>query len=328
MSIPPQPQQPSQQNFIPGAGPPQPPPMQQQQIGGIPPQYQQQGSYGSNQNITQYNQQQQQPIYVSSNSSQSLNHHMEHGTRNSQNGPIYVASNIGVLPGLPTSASNNSVGVYGQQQTIPPQPIPPIGYGQTNGSTGVYGNPAQIIAGQVPIPPPMAPQAPPPPPAGFTNSSPPQPPAAPPAPAMPINTGGPPPPAPPPPPPMGGLGKPEGLDMNSLASQLQAAKLKRNQKTTPPPAENSGSSTSSGGSGNYGTIGRSSNGMASMMDEMAKTLARRRAVVDKKPEVCLRWFFGELFFYVLLFCSLNHRAKNRRIYGNVLGRNQILYHIN
>lgn len=145
-----------------------------------------------------------------------------------------------------------------------------------------------------PIPPPMAPQAPPPPPAfaagGFTNIvSPPQPPAAPPAPAMPINTGGgPPPPAPPPPPPMGGLGKPEGLDMNSLASQLQAAKLKRNQKTTPPPpAENSGSSTSSGGSGNYGTIGRSSNGMASMMDEMAKTLARRRAVVDKKPEVCI-----------------------------------------
>lgn len=68
------------------------------------------------------------------------------------------------------------------------------------------------------------------------------------------------------------------------------------------PAENSGSSTSSassGGSGNYGTIGRNANGgqmgMASMMDEMARTLARRRAAVEKKDpidcsQVC------ELFF--------------------------------
>lgn len=47
-------------------------------------------------------------------------------------------------------------------------------------------------------------------------------------------------------------------------------------------AENSGSSTSSGGS-NYGTIGRAGMGsMASMMDEMAKTLARRRAAAEKK----------------------------------------------
>jgi len=45
------------------------------------------------------------------------------------------------------------------------------------------------------------------------------------------------------------------------------------------PAENSGSSTSSGGS-NYGTLGRSPVGMASMMDEMAKTLARRRAACE------------------------------------------------
>ena len=37
--------------------------------------------------------------------------------------------------------------------------------------------------------------------------------------------------------------------------------------------------------GNYGTLGRncnSGNSMASMMDEMAKTLARRRAAVEKK----------------------------------------------
>lgn len=58
------------------------------------------------------------------------------------------------------------------------------------------------------------------------------------------------------------------------------------------PAENSGSSTSSassGGSGNYGTLGRNANGsqtgMASMMDEMARTLARRRAAVEKKEPI-------------------------------------------
>lgn len=77
------------------------------------------------------------------------------------------------------------------------------------------------------------------------------------------------------------------MDMSSLAAQLQQAKLKRNAKanSNQQPAENSGSSTSSGGSGNYGTIGRTSTGMASMMDEMAKTLARRRAQAEKKPEV-------------------------------------------
>lgn len=69
--------------------------------------------------------------------------------------------------------------------------------------------------------------------------------------------------------------------MGSLAAQLQQAKLRKtsvpqNQSTV---NENSGNSTSSGSSGgNYGTIGRTGGGgeMASMMDEMAKTLARRR----------------------------------------------------
>ena len=70
------------------------------------------------------------------------------------------------------------------------------------------------------------------------------------------------------------------MDMGSLAAQLQQAKLRKtsvpqNQSTA---NENSGNSTSSGSSGgNYGTIGRTGGGeMASMMDEMAKTLARRR----------------------------------------------------
>lgn len=73
--------------------------------------------------------------------------------------------------------------------------------------------------------------------------------------------------------------------MGSLAAQLQQAKLR---KTSVPQQnqsanENSGNSTSSSSSGNYGTIGRTGGGssggggeMASMMDEMAKTLARRR----------------------------------------------------
>lgn len=132
---------------------------------------------------------------------------------------------------------------------------------------------------------------------------------------------------PPPPPPLPNLAssKSNGMDMSSLAAQLQAAKLKKSSppKTQPAqqqPAENSGSSTSSGGSGNYGTIGesplncldllpspsfsllscsisgsfsiidflkktclgRTTTGMASMMDEMAKTLARRRALTEKK----------------------------------------------
>lgn len=101
----------------------------------------------------------------------------------------------------------------------------------------------------------------------INNSNAPQPPAAPPVPmAGPMangNAGGVPPP--PPPPPMG-LNANGGMDMSSLAAQLQQTKnkLKGSAKNNPPPppAENSGSSTSSGGSGNYGTIGRTSTGMA------------------------------------------------------------------
>jgi hypothetical protein len=82
----------------------------------------------------------------------------------------------------------------------------------------------------------------------------------------------------PPPMPMGSA-KP-GMDMGSLAAQLQQAKLRKTSMPAQSSSanENSGNSTSSSGSGgNYGTIGRTSGGeMASMMDEMAKTLARRR----------------------------------------------------
>lgn len=112
--------------------------------------------------------------------------------------------------------------------------------------------------------------------------------------------------------------------MSSLAAQLQQKKntLKGNAKTNPPPpppAENSGSSTSSGGSGNYGTIGRTSTGMASMMDEMAKTLARRRAQAEKKPEVNLsyarrpQWtmFLNPYSMYRLRTATMDGAMKNQ-----------------
>ncbi|XP_024080762.1 protein enabled isoform X3 [Cimex lectularius] len=130
-----------------------------------------------------------------------------------------------------------------------------------------------------PQPPPMS-LAPPPPPA--PPSAPPCPPMGPPPPGMPpavVPAGAAPPPPPPPPQPnMSRSSSNDGQDSSSLAAQLQSARLRRSNKQS---AENSGSSTSSSGS-NYGTLGRGGSGMASMMDEMAKTLARRRAAAEKK----------------------------------------------
>lgn len=303
--------------------PPQPPAQPQSQY--HPPQTvtQHHPVYASQPINNSYTNQYQQPVYVSSSSNQSLNQQQLQQAPQPpphQNGPIYVAA---TAQGIPSSASSNSV-VYAsqsQQQQIQQQPtqVPQqssqnmsSGYGQSNGPS-VSSN--ETHYGQIPVAPPMmpsmqsgpgsnvpippaggsigrtnssAPQAPPPPPAfGGPPPQPPAPPMQPPVPPAMIAGGGAPPP--PPPPPMGGLaaknGDGGGMDMSSLAAQLQSARLKRNNKTTPPPAENSGSSTSSGGSGNYGTIGRTTKGMASMMDEMAKTLARRRAQAEKKePE--------------------------------------------
>ena len=71
--------------------------------------------------------------------------------------------------------------------------------------------------------------------------------------------------------------------MGGLAAALQQAKLKKTQ-----PKENSGGSTTSSGSSGYGTIGRSAGavgvggggGGGGLMDEMQKTLARRRAKAE------------------------------------------------
>ncbi|XP_062128671.1 protein enabled isoform X5 [Drosophila sulfurigaster albostrigata] len=213
-------------------------------------------------------------------------------------------------PGMPAPGYGQHNGQqpenpYGQVPLAPPMmqqpgsgaPMPPP-LNRMSSTGGVAGaGPGQVAAPAPPPPPPTFGGAPPAPPQMFNGApAPPQPPAPPAPPAMggppgaPGGPGGPGAPPPPPPPPgmgAGGAGKkddPQADLMGSLASQLQQFKLKKNKSTTAAP-ENSGSSTSSGGSGNYGTIGRSTNGMASMMDEMAKTLARRRAQAEKKdPE--------------------------------------------
>ena len=87
--------------------------------------------------------------------------------------------------------------------------------------------------------------------------------------------------------PSGNGGGPEPV--SGLAAALQAAKLRKTAARTP--NENSGgSTTSSAGSSGYGSIGKGKEErppMASMMDEMQKTLARRRAKVEKGDEVLI-----------------------------------------
>jgi len=94
---------------------------------------------------------------------------------------------------------------------------------------------------------------------------------------------------PPPPPPVPNLAKSESAEpISGLAAALQAAKLKKTNGVKTGSSEN-------GSSSGYGTVGRNSangggggggggGGMASMMDEMQKTLARRRAKVDRSSE--------------------------------------------
>ncbi|KAK4873296.1 hypothetical protein RN001_015325 [Aquatica leii] len=159
-----------------------------------------------------------------------------------QTSPMIPQNNVPIAPVMPTA--------------IAPSPVSPPS------STGGHQRTAS------------APPAPPPPPIVAVPIAPP---------LMGVPPGAAPPPPPPLPNNMSRSQSSDGGEVNSLAAQLQNARLKRNNKNTPPPTENSGSSTSSGGSSNYGTLGRGAGGsMASMMDEMAKTLARRRAAVEKK----------------------------------------------
>jgi enabled len=250
---PPQQQHPGHHRASSASSPPQ---MQQQQQQNIPPHQQQM--------MMQQQQQQQQqiqhPIYASNIAT------MNQQTSQNGNQQIYVPSSMSVLNSLNSIATSS----------IKPNPPPLAGLQMPPQAVNNYaalGTPP-IIQQQQQQPQIQAAPIPPPPPA-FQNSAPPPAPAMPPMNAMnPMSvSGGAPPPAPPPPPPTSG---PAGMDMGSLASQLQQAKLR---KTSQPSADNgtSNGNANNGGAGNYGTVGRSTTGeMASMLDEMAKTLARRR----------------------------------------------------
>ncbi|XP_026743355.1 protein enabled [Trichoplusia ni] len=134
-----------------------------------------------------------------------------------------------------------------------------------------------------PLAPPTPPAAPQPPPmqAGVTPAAGPPPPPPPPAAPAPVTSPPPPPPPPAPAPPP---------DATGLAAQLQQARLKRQAKTNGVPsaeaasppggAEHSGSSSSSGGSASGARGGT----LSCMMNEMARTLARRRAHLDRAEE--------------------------------------------
>ncbi|XP_053620952.1 protein enabled isoform X2 [Plodia interpunctella] len=158
----------------------------------------------------------------------------------------------------------------------PPPPVPPHQNLPPNNNTTLHHNGpvAPPTPPAAPQPPPMAPQ--PPPAAAASGPPPPPPPPAAPAAA----------PPPPPPPP-----QPPAPDPQGLAAQLQGARLKKttapankpsslcpSEAASPPGgAEHSGSSSSSGGSARAGTL-------HCMMNEMARTLARRRAHLDKAEE--------------------------------------------
>ncbi|KAG8193899.1 hypothetical protein JTE90_011458 [Oedothorax gibbosus] len=149
---------------------------------------------------------------------------------------------------------------------------------RNNAVNGQMGSPNNTLnRSAAPICAPPAPPQPPTPPTSNAAPPPPPPPPPPPGPGIP-------PPAPPPPaPPMGGGGysagppcppPPPGPNANrpnpgnmSLASALANAKLKKTNKTEAVCDSNNK------------TPGPPS-GMASMMDEMAKTLARRRAQAE------------------------------------------------
>lgn len=137
-----------------------------------------------------------------------------------------------------------------------------------------------------------------------TNSAPQPPPPPPPAPAMPSGGGGGAAPPPPPPPmPNGPLSRGGDAEVGSLAAALASAHLRKASRpqpdaisTTSTSSSSSSGSTSSGslygtlrgnrgmtngGSGDATSIGASAGGGVSLMDEMAKTLARRRAMVKE-----------------------------------------------
>ncbi|XP_028967715.1 protein enabled-like [Galendromus occidentalis] len=147
----------------------------------------------------------------------------------------------------------------------PPPPPMPMGAAQHQRNLSSNGSPYSTVGNVPPAPPagpPPAPPAPPAPPMGA--------PPAPPPPGPPMTAGAPPPPPPPPPP--GGPSSGDGG--NSLLAALSSVKLKK----TSPPAENGGNHPDT----SHLRKQSSGNPMASMLDEMQGTLAKRRAQAEKK----------------------------------------------
>ncbi|XP_042221690.1 protein enabled-like isoform X2 [Homarus americanus] len=219
------------------------------------------------------------------------NYHHYHDTRTMTREDIAVMQerrmtgqpNMGAPPPPPVPAGHHRTNsAPNPPPAAPPAPPAPPSSGPPPLPAG--GPPPLPYGGPPPLP--SGPPAPPAPPIG----GPPAPPAPPVSGPPPPPLGGPPPPPappapplcgapPPPPPPPGGFARSqpssdEPSGNSGLASAIAGAKLR---KTRAPDSESTGSSSSGGsigrGSGERPTLG----GMMSMMDEMAATLARRRA---------------------------------------------------
>lgn len=196
----------------------------------------------------------------------------EHQRNNWQNQPSvhYMATNsVGSSshPATPASGPPQappSVAPSPPQPPQQPQPASVMGHHRTSSAPGTNGG-----------------APPPPPPVGTAGMSVAQPPNAPPAPSSSAvvasvgtapATGGAPPPPPPPPPP-----GPQGQDGDaaplSLTAALANAKLKKSSNKI-----YEGTDTLKKSQGNSGSVPMM--GMASMMDEMRGTLAKRRAQVE------------------------------------------------
>uniref|UniRef100_A0A2A4J4H1 WH1 domain-containing protein n=1 Tax=Heliothis virescens TaxID=7102 RepID=A0A2A4J4H1_HELVI len=167
---------------------------------------------------------------------------------------------------------------HGVHHTLPHQPSQPTpGHHRTNSAPMPPNMSLSAAATGAPAPPPVPPHQNLPPPANGPLA-PPTPPAAPQPPPMQVQAvvpqaaAGPP---PPPPPPNGG--PPSGARLKRQAKQTNGQSSGPAEAASPPGgAEHSGSSSSSGGS-RAGTL-------SCMMNEMARTLARRRAHLDRAEE--------------------------------------------
>ncbi|XP_050678225.1 protein enabled isoform X2 [Leptidea sinapis] len=220
-----------------------------------------------------------------------------HAPPSQYHAPVHHHTSVPVAPAAPAAPAPPPHGVH----TLPhaAHVPPPHGHHRTNSAPmppNMSLSAAAVGTNTVSAPPPVPPHQNLPAPANGPIA-PPTPPAAPqpppmmqPQPAPVIQPAAPAPPPPPPPPgavvsPPPPPPPPQPADPTGLAAQLQQARLKRqakqasNTEAASPPGGNSGSGGSSGsGSG----AERAS--LHCMMHEMQRTLARRRANLDRAPE--------------------------------------------